>query len=110
MVHHRCTRCKQESYPRHPYKKSGVAGVYCDDCIKIVKFGEVRHHGGGWLGAVRGFFDRIRGWVHEVLGRPVSPKQAIAKKNREVHTRMKVMEAKARKIPSNPTHILPGKH
>jgi len=32
----RCARCKKESSPRHKYKRSGVAGVYCSTCLSII--------------------------------------------------------------------------
>ncbi len=46
MNHHRCTRCKQESYPRHKY----YGGVFCDSCIQIAR---------GFSPGKGGFFSRL---------------------------------------------------
>ena len=43
MPHHRCTGCKQESYPRHKH----LGGVYCEACIR----------------RIRGFIPGKRGWL-----------------------------------------------
>lgn len=103
MAHHRCTGCKQESYPRHKWK----GGVYCDDCVNFIK-------GGGRSGWFRRSFlgeiwDTIVDLVDRVF-RPESPKRTTRAKERQVMSRMKQMEHRARSIPANPQSGLGGRH
>ncbi len=104
MTHHRCSRCKQESYPRYK-RKSG--GLLCEDCISRLG----GRGGGGWLG---GMFSRFwRGmitFVCRVIGRPLSKKQTIKEQNQIVHHQLKVMEAKARRMPRNLQQTMMQKH
>ena len=46
MAHHRCTRCKEESNPRHKY----YGGVYCNSCIREIK---------GYRRGLGGFFSDL---------------------------------------------------
>jgi len=100
MTHHRCTRCKRESYPRHKH----LGGVFCDDCINMIR--NIRHRKHSWLGSLWGrFVEKIR-----QVFRPASVKQDLKTEERKTYVLLKSLESKARKIQSNPQHILPQKH
>ena len=102
MAHHRCTGCKEESYPRHKWK----GGVYCDSCIELLR-GHRRHFGfRGWLS---GIWDRVVEFVDRQILRREPPKLTEAAKERQVITRMKQIERKARSIPPNPASGVPQK-
>ena len=103
MAHHRCSRCKQESYPRHKWK----GGVYCDGCMWWIKGGRYTREriGRSWWGSL---WDRLveitkRVFRHESPGS--TKKVAVEAQN----TRFKAVEAKARSIPHNPQAVLPQK-
>ena len=100
MAHHRCTRCKQESYPRYKYE----GGVYCDDCINDIRCGFGRRR--SWLGSI---WDRIVELADIVFKRK-SPKHTQRAEERAIRSKYKAMEAKARSIPSNPQQASPQKH
>lgn len=101
MTHHRCTRCKQESYPRHKY----YGGVFCDDCINEIR--------GRHFGKKRNVFwrlwDKLCDWVDRTF-RPQSETLGRAREERRIHTQLKVMEARARKMPRNPQQTIQQKH
>lgn len=101
MTHHRCTRCKQESFPRHKWK----GGVYCDDCIQAIKGGG-RHS--GVFGWVRGLWEKLTVWIDKIF-RPQTPKALERVNQRQILSRMKQMEHKARSIPTNPQTMSPQK-
>ncbi len=100
MTHHRCSRCKQESYPRNKYKKSGVAGVFCDRGISELRG---RGYSSGFFGRLRrkvsDLWDSIRSIVNKIQGKQPTRHQMIANTNRSTHRQLKVMEAKARNMP-----------
>lgn len=100
MNHHRCTGCKQESYPRHKWH----GGVFCDSCIRMVRgFGTQR----------RGFFGRIWDWVTDLSQRLFQPKETWQedrqRQDRRVIAHMKSMESKARRVSFNPQTLNPQK-
>ena len=101
MAHHRCTRCKQESYPRHKYQ----GGVYCDECIRIVRGSGYRVRVQSWLGYVWG---KVTGFFGRVLH--PGTRRIDMDIERASHARLKAMEARARDIPSDPQGGTPGKH
>ena len=102
MAHHRCTRCKQESYPRHKYQ----GGVYCDDCMRWIKGYRYTGRGRSWIGSI---WDRVTDFFGGIF-HPESPKHLDRDKERASHARLKAMEAKARNIPYDPQCGVPGKH
>lgn len=102
MNHHRCTSCKQESYPRHKWK----GGVYCDSCIEEAR-GYGRH------GKVRSWFGGIWDKIVEFVDRRILQRKVIEltveAKERQVISRMKQIERRARSIPFNPQALSPQK-
>lgn len=104
MAHHRCTGCKRESYPRHKWK----GGVYCDDCIRIIR-------GSGYQPRGFSFFSSIWGKIADLWDSVFRPGKLSLKRikranEREVHTRLKAMEVRARNIPYDPQAGGLGKH
>lgn len=101
MAHHRCTACKQESYPRHKW----YGGVYCDDCIRAIR--------GKYYGVKRGFFGRIWDSITDFVTRLFKPsedwKKDRQREQRQVITRMKAMESKARRVSLDPQTLNPQK-
>lgn len=93
MAHHRCTRCKQESYPRHKYGN----GIYCEDCIREIRHG-YRPSSGSWLGSLWG---KIVGLAQSVFHFESSGR-VKRERERASYSRMKTMEARARRIPPDP--------
>ncbi len=89
MNHHRCSRCKEESYPRHKYR----SGVYCDHCITIARFGQPKRRGG-----LFSLWDKFRDWVTHIFTAPTSAR-INKSRDRAVYAQQKTMEARARKIP-----------
>lgn len=109
MKFHSCTRCKEPRYPLHKHKKSGVAGVYCDSCIRII-----RGYGPGFSlgGIISGFGSWVWSWLSVVAERFFgfkSRKKAIIQEERVQQVRMKAALAKAREIPANPGAGVPQK-
>ena len=100
MAHHRCTRCKQESYPRHKY----LGGVYCDSCIHWIRGGGHGHRR-SWLGSIWGRFADL----FDSVFRPESPKRIERARERVYYARLKATQAKARDIPYNPEAGVPQK-
>ena len=100
MAHHRCTRCKQESYPRHKYQ----GGVYCDGCIREIRGGVAPSRGLSWFGLLWG---RILDFAHSVSGSAETLKHIERAKERASLARFKVMQAGARSIPANPAGAVP---
>ncbi len=92
MAHHRCTRCKQESYPRHKY----AGGLFCEDCLKELGRGRRR-----WYSGFTSIFSRI--W--EFITAPFRPNTLERQKQKEEkanYHRMKQMESRARhQLPSH---------
>jgi len=103
MAHHRCTRCKQESYPRHKYQ----GGVYCDGCIRIVRGGFGSFPGFTWLGSIWG---KVTGFFGSIFYPGSSPKRLERDRERASYARLKAMEARARDIPLDLQGGTPGKH
>lgn len=102
MAHHRCTRCKRESYPRHKH----MGGVYCDDCIRWIR-GNVGVGGRrGWFGSL---WDRLMEFIATPFRGPQTEEDNRRAIDRVAHTRLKSMEAKARSIPMNPASQQPQK-
>ena len=99
MSHHRCTRCKQESYPRHKY----YGGVFCDRCISWIRGRGVGHR----VNIFSRFWNFLVDIVQKVIGIKKTPKQIERQRERQIHTRMKVMEAKAREMPRNLSKLSP---
>ena len=106
MVHHRCTRCKQESETRHKWGKSGVFGVFCDRCIREVRGFRPRHGGRSWFGKL---WDTLTDFAQHVF-QPKTRKVELRAKERETHAKIKAMEAKARNISPNPQTGNPQKY
>ena len=103
MTHHRCTRCKQESYPRHKY----YGGVYCDDCIHLVQHGAYSgQKSRGWLGSL---WDKVVDFATSIF-RPRPLKQLVKAQERASYARLKALEFKARSIPPNPQGGSPQKY
>lgn len=101
MAHHRCTGCKQESYPRHKYH----GGVYCDTCISRIRGFLPSSRRRSWLGS---WWDRI---VEKISGFFGSKRVRLisVKEERAAYSRLKDMQARARSIPSNPLGGAPQK-
>jgi len=97
MNHHRCTMCKQESYPRHKYKKSGVSGVYCDDCIKIARGYAPEHH--GFLFKIRSFWGRFTDWFRNLIPHQKEVVPDVKKSELARHAELKRMESYIRRLP-----------
>ena len=100
MNHHLCTRCKEESYPRHKYGN----GVYCEDCIKVVT---------GWrrpsvFGLISSMWDRVAAGVQKAFGFK-SPSREHREKDRAIYQQMKTMQARARNILVDPSTKVPQK-
>jgi len=104
MVHHRCTRCKQESDHRSKY----FGGVFCDDCMRwIASRGHIKvpHSSRSWLGRM---WDKVVDFASSVFqGKPVKRVSMI--EERASHAQVKAMEARARSIPYNPQGGVPQK-
>ncbi len=109
MNHHRCTGCKEESYPRHKRGHSGVFGVYCERCLRWVRGGGVGLAGGGWLGSLWGGFLRLVGYVTAPFRGERTQKQLFRERERADYARMKAMEVRARRIPMNQGSLAPQK-
>ena len=112
MAHHRCTRCKQESYPRYKYKRSGVAGVYCDSCISWVR-GFRPHIDAGWLGSMRSIWgsiwDRITDFASSVFQHKSIKGVRIAEERASYFRLKGAMSMRAKSIPFNPATSIPQK-
>lgn len=102
MVHHRCTRCKEESYPRHKHR----GGVYCDSCIEIVRGGRGHSFFRSFFGSI---WDRMVALVETVF-RYQSPKRVQKERERASMSHLKAMEHKFRNVPPDPQGGTPGKH
>lgn len=112
MAHHRCTRCKEESDTRHRYKRSGVAGVYCDSCIRWIR-GFRPSIGTGWLGSIRSIWgniwDVLADFASSVFQHKNIKRVRIAEE-RATYSRLKLaMASRARSIPYNPQGAAPQK-
>lgn len=107
MTHHRCTRCKQEAYPRHKY----YGGVYCDSCISWIR-GFRPHIGTGWLGSIRSIWgsiwDRIADFASFVFQHKTIKRVRIAQE-KQSYSLFKAMALRARSIPYNPEGGVPQK-
>ena len=101
MAHHRCTRCKQESSPRHKW----MGGVFCDSCIREIR-GYRPHSGRSWLGSL---WDRIVDFT-ALIFRPSLPTHQSKAEAGAVRVQFKTMEARARSIPPNPAGGVPQGH
>lgn len=99
MAHHRCTRCKEESYPRHKWQ----GGVYCDDCIRRIR-GSIPGRR-GWLGSLWG---KLVDLVERVF-QPESPRVISRQRERAEHARFKARQMMALSIPPNPWSGAPQK-
>ena len=99
MTHHRCSRCKEESYPRHKWQD----GIFCDACVKVVRGRTTRR------GLFRGLWDKMVDWLRKVVLRQPITKQTIKAQERAIYSKQKTMEAKARKIPVNRAQMSPQK-
>ena len=94
MNHHRCTRCKEESYPRHKYR----GGVFCDGCIKITRGFEPGNK--GIFFKVGRLWGAIGDWFRDILKPEVTiPDSKVAERSR--HAELKRLEQYARRLPSN---------
>lgn len=103
MVHHRCTGCKRESYPRHKYG----GGVFCDDCMSSIashSYIKAPSRRRSWLGSL---WDKIVDHARSFF-RPLAPKPESSIESAS-YARLKSMEARARRIPSNPEAGVPQK-
>lgn len=102
QVHHRCTRCKEESYPRH--KRNG--GVFCEHCIRDLSYRGPRF-------SLRGLWGRFTGFIAYVYRRftgKQTPRSIQRQKDKADYTRLKDMEVRARRtIPHNPSQMVPQK-
>ena len=109
MAHHRCTRCKEESEVRYKYKRSGVAGVFCLPCLRIVRgeggISTVKHDIFNWFGSI---WDRIADFATSVFRRK-SVKRVNLIEERASYTRLKAMQMRARSIQPNPQGAVPQK-
>ena len=92
MNHHRCSRCKEESYPRHKYH----GGVFCDGCIKMVKG---HRDGGGFFFRVRSLWHRIADWFSDFFI-PEGKRPDVEVIERKRHHELKMLEAKMRRLPT----------
>ena len=103
MAHHRCTRCKQESYPRHKW----MGGVYCDSCIRQIRDGiHISNRSRGRLGSL---WDKIVAFTRSIL-HPKLLKRVERTVEQASLARLKSMEVKARRgIPINPAIQQPQK-
>ena len=101
MGHHRCTRCKQEPYPRHKY----YGGVFCDKCISWIRGRNVGHQ----VSIFSRFWHLITDFVQKVVGIKKTPKQVERQRERQIYTQMKVMESRARKIGVDKRTLVPQK-
>lgn len=102
MAHHRCTRCKQEAYPRHKY----YGGVFGDTCIREIRGFRPQAHGRGWFSSI---WERIRDFATSVFsGKTI--KRVTLDKERASYSQFKAYQARARDIPSDPQGGTPGKH
>ena len=99
MNHHRCSHCKEESYPRHKWKN----GIFCDGCIKIVRGRTTRR------GLFRGLWERMVDWLRKVVIRQPITKQNVKARERAIYAKQKTMEARARNIPRDTTQLNPQK-
>ena len=99
MNHHRCSRCKEESYPRHKWQ----SGIFCDSCIKIVSGHKTRR------GLFRGLWDKMVDWLRKVVLRKPITRQTVKARERAIYSKQKTMEARARRIPVNRAQMSPQK-
>ena len=105
MAHHRCTRCKQESYPRHKYH----GGVYCDSCLSWIR-GFRPHHGPGWLGSIwRSMWDLITDLASSIFTHKTIKRVHIADEKASYSRLKGAMTMRARSMPSNPEAGFPQK-
>jgi len=104
MVHHRCTRCKQESYPRHKWH----GGVFCDDCIRWIRgfrpHMAVQH---SWL---RRLWARIADFASVVVQQKRVKRVSLIQakvENRARQSQYKAVQSRARDIPASAQSALP---
>lgn len=105
MAHHRCTRCKEESYPRHKY----CGGVFCDGCIRIIRGFRPDSVRRGFFGRLSHIWDKITSFVDRTIHHRHIVRLNIREDSRRVYTQLKVMEVRARSIPPNPATTVPQK-
>lgn len=102
MAHHRCTRCKEESAPRHKY----VGGLFCESCLRALGVHGFRHF------SIRGFWsnlwDKIGTWVSAPFRgkKKVSPLQLAAVR---FNVRYQAMRSAMLRIPPNVESSAPQK-
>lgn len=103
MVRHRCSKCKEESYPRHKYH----GGVFCDSCIRIIRGFRPDSARRGFFGSI---WDMITSLIDKVIHHRHTVKLSVREDSRKVRTQLKAMETRGRGIPPNPEGGDPQKH
>lgn len=102
MAHHRCSRCKEESYPRHKHRSGGLL---CESCLRDIGIRRIGFSLGRVLGNFWGMlvdtFNSAFRTTH--TGRGTDRREIV----RQVH--FKAMETKALGIQVNPLKALPQK-
>ncbi len=101
MNHHRCSRCKEESYPRHKHRSGGLL---CEPCLRDIGMGRTGFSLGRMLGDLWGMLvDTFNNAFRTAnTGRSIDGESV-----RQVH--FKAIETKALGIQVNPLKALPQK-
>lgn len=96
----KCSRCKQESYPRHKWGRSGVHMVLCKSCLAIANGHTERKT--YWWSPFKGLLD----WVRKEISRVFHPrtKQVELKSTRTFNSTAK---QRASKLPMVETKFKP---
>lgn len=103
MVHHRCTRCKEdvgEYGTRHKYAQ----GLFCEKCLRALRGGFTTNIG-GWFG----FAGRIWHRLVEFVTKPFTHRITVKLEKEATRVTYNVMKARARSIPHNPQGGVPQK-
>ena len=102
MAHHRCTRCKRESYPRHKYAQ----GLFCEPCLRELRY-EIVPRRGFWS-IFHDFWNEIVRVANSIFNRKTKRVEFKLATSRNI-TKFKAVQAKARVIPVDPVTLTPQK-
>ena len=97
MARHRCTRCKQEAYPRHKFR----GGLFCEPCRGEVLYGR------GFVG--HGLWGRIWNSIKEFVSAPFIYQRKPDKAGKTMRVAFNAQQAKARNILMDARTTVPQK-
>lgn len=103
MNHHRCTRCKQESYPRHKY----ASGLFCESCLRELGVHGFRRF--SFWKSVGGIFSEVSRWLSSPFRTKKQTKLELKQAASRTKVSFKAAQSRMMRIPGNAAAGVPQK-